>query len=143
VGIDAAFESVILPSTYSRATSLEGWHLKDRAGHSFALSGRVDAHGDREIRLARGQLPLNNMGDEVYLLGPDNEVQHQMAYTGGCALRGVDLVRHYLMGAGTLMGGGRFKGGWINKKGGAAGTAAPSLMEGARACDGKGERASS
>jgi hypothetical protein len=81
MGGDAGFESVILRSMDSRATSLEGWQLKDRGGNSLALSGGVEAHGDREIRLAPGQLPLNNMGDELYLLGPDNKVQHQVAYT--------------------------------------------------------------
>ena len=70
-----------LRNTGSRWASLDGWRLKDRTGHSLALSGRIDPGADREILLERGQLPLNNTGDDVFLLGTDSRVTDQVAYS--------------------------------------------------------------
>jgi micrococcal nuclease len=83
VGSDAGFETVTLRNSGRQEALLDGWQLRDRAGHCLALYGRVAARTDMEVRLEKGHLPLNNTGDEVYLLGPEDKVQHQVAYSAG------------------------------------------------------------
>jgi micrococcal nuclease len=83
VGADAGFERVTLRNRGITAASLEGWQLKDLSGHSLDLSGNLDGGEDREIKLERGQLPLNNTGDDIFMLGPQGKVQHQVAYSAG------------------------------------------------------------
>jgi micrococcal nuclease len=87
-GADAGFERVTLRNQDTRPVSLDDWRLEDQSGHSLDLSGRLEAHTDREIRLAGGQLPLNNTGDTVYLLTPDGKVQHQAVYSAGDVVSG-------------------------------------------------------
>jgi micrococcal nuclease len=82
-GTDAGFERVTLRNRAARPVSLDGWQLKDLSGHQLALNGQLDPKADLEIQLERGQLPLNNTGDEVYLLTPEGKVQHQAVYSAG------------------------------------------------------------
>jgi micrococcal nuclease len=87
-GADAGFERVTLRNSAAQPASLDGFQLKDQSGHRLALSGPMEAHADREIQLERGQLPLNNTGDAVYLLTPDGKVQHQAVYSASDVISG-------------------------------------------------------
>lgn len=91
VGPDAGFESVTLRNRGSQAVSLESWQLRDLSGHTLRLNGQLAAGKDRAIKLQRGQLPLNNTGDNIYLLGPEEKVQHQVAYAAGDVLAGEQI----------------------------------------------------
>lgn len=91
VGPDAGFESVTIRNRGTRAVSLESWQLKDLSGHTLRLMGNLDAGQDKEIKLQRGQLPLTNTGDDVYLLGPEEKVQHQVAYAAGDVVCGEQI----------------------------------------------------
>ncbi|MEJ2642819.1 MAG: hypothetical protein P8010_24985, partial [Desulfosarcinaceae bacterium] len=87
-GADAGFERVTLRNQGAQPASLDGWRLRDESGHNLDMSGELGTHADREIRLARGQLPLNNTGDAVCLLAPDGKVQHQAVYSAGDVVSG-------------------------------------------------------
>jgi len=83
VGADAGFERVTLRNSGTAAASLEGWQLMDRSGHAISLSGHLEAGQEKEFKLERGQLPLNNTGDDIYLLGPQKKIRHQVTYSAG------------------------------------------------------------
>ncbi len=66
-GVDTGHEVVMLKNLGQVELSLEGWRLRDRAGHAYALSGSIDAGAALRIAMGTFVMPLNNDGDEISL----------------------------------------------------------------------------
>ena len=63
------------------AVDLNGWRLRDGAGHEVLLSGSIAAKRERTVELGEGELPLNNSGDDIALINADGETVHRVSYT--------------------------------------------------------------
>lgn len=84
VGSDRTFEEVTLKNKGSAAVSLSGWSLRDADNHFVDLSelGSIAAGASLKIVRNGSPLSLNNDGDTIRLLGPNNEQVDSFAYTG-------------------------------------------------------------
>lgn len=66
-GSDAGKETVTLHNSDPNCVNLEGWSLRDEADHEVRLVGSIGGGSSRTIELGKGQLPLNNDGDTIWL----------------------------------------------------------------------------
>jgi endonuclease/exonuclease/phosphatase family metal-dependent hydrolase len=87
-GIDAGKEEAIIANPTAAAATVAGWGLRDRAGNTFALTGSVSANSRLTILLPPNSVPLNNDGDDLSLIDPQNQIKHRVTYTGAQAQSG-------------------------------------------------------
>ncbi len=80
VGTDARNEQVRFANATDTDLDLTGWKLQDRAGNEFPLVGIVPAHAELTITMDVFSMPLNNTGDEVWLIDADGLTRHHIAY---------------------------------------------------------------
>ena len=80
VGTDARNEQVRFANATDTDLDLAGWKLQDRAGNEFPLVGVVPANGELTITMGVFSMPLNNTGDEVWLIDDDGLTRHRIAY---------------------------------------------------------------
>ncbi|GLX97700.1 hypothetical protein Hesp01_56500 [Herbidospora sp. NBRC 101105] len=75
-GADAGAEKVTLLNVTPGAIDLDGWHLRDTSGNRTALSGPVEAGTVEVVTVSR----LDNAGDSIMLVGPDDVVIDTVTY---------------------------------------------------------------
>lgn len=90
-GEDRGNESVTIANGGSSEVSLDGWQLRDKAGHRFLLSGTVSAGGERTFVMDEFEMPLNNNGDEVKLLDAEGIVRDRVSYSGDQVQSGTEI----------------------------------------------------
>lgn len=91
-GDDVGHEQVTLGNSADQAKSLQGWELRDRKGNVFMLSGSVPANGSLVVTMTSNSMPLNNEGDDVYLIDASgHEVQH-VSYKANEVKKGKAIV---------------------------------------------------
>lgn len=81
---DFEFEEVTLRNKSTADVSLAGWSLRDRSNHVMVLGpqGSIPAGESKKIVRNGSPLSLNNDGDTITLLGPNNEEVDSFTYTG-------------------------------------------------------------
>jgi len=89
---DAGAETVTIRNAGAASASLVGHTLRDRAGHTLALSGTLGAGAEVTILIPSGKLPLNNSGDDLELLDPSGIVIDAAAYTRSQVREGVEIA---------------------------------------------------
>ena len=87
-GRDEGHEQVVIRNATSTDVDLDGWSLRDRAGHVFWLAGKVPAKGTLTITMTEPTMPLNNDGDEVVLIDGSGVARSRVAYGEGQARSG-------------------------------------------------------
>ena len=90
-GADNSREQVTIRNATGSAISLTGWVLRDRAQNEFMLSGSVAANGTVTITMAAFTMPLNNSGDEVFLIDPEGVIRHHVRYDAPQVQPGVPI----------------------------------------------------
>ena len=90
-GEDRGNETVTLGNTGAAAVPLGGWQLRDRAGNTFMLEGTVPANGDLRIVMTSFAMPLNNSGDRITLLDPQQTPVSVVEYSGGQVAPGMEI----------------------------------------------------
>ncbi len=88
VGQDRGKETVTLVNTSSRAVSISGWTLVNRAQKVEELRGRIEANREKIIKITEGNFSLNNAGDEIQLLDKNGRVVNSAKYTASEAKEG-------------------------------------------------------
>ena len=73
VGEDKGHEQVTIANGTSISLNLSGWILRDRAQNKFKPTGTVAANGSLTVTMTTHTMPLNNSGDEVFLIDPQRE----------------------------------------------------------------------
>jgi endonuclease YncB( thermonuclease family) len=81
VGPDRGHEEVTLANTTAQEINLDGWKLRDRAGNQFSLSGAIPATARRVIQMTDPSMPLNNDGDDVFLIDGTGAVRSKVSYS--------------------------------------------------------------
>ena len=90
-GQDAGNEAVTLANGAAAAVPLDGWRLRDRAGNEFMLEGTVPANGELRIVMTTFVMPLNNSGDRITLLDPQQTPVSVVEYSGGEVASGMEI----------------------------------------------------
>lgn len=69
---------------------LNGWLLRDASGRVWVLDGSVS--GNQSIKILRNGMPmsLNNDGDVISLVGPENLLVDEFQYVGSS--EGVEIT---------------------------------------------------
>ena len=82
-GDETQLESATIKNIGDEEVDLTGWRLRDRAGKFWNLDSLGSLRPDEnELILRRGQsMALNNGGDTVELLSPDNQVVDTVTYS--------------------------------------------------------------
>jgi hypothetical protein len=91
VGTDTDNETVTLRNDGTDSVDLTGWMLRDTAGNELELSGALAANDTRTITIPGRQLPLNQSGDEVWLLDAAGQVRDYVAYTAAVVEEGTAI----------------------------------------------------
>jgi len=87
-GEDKGREQVTLRNASNTVVNLDGWCLRDRAGHETRLSGTIAAQDKYTVTLASGGVVLTNSGDDVMLIDAQGNTRHHVSYTAGQAKSG-------------------------------------------------------
>ena len=87
-GPDEGREEVTIRNGTAEEVNLDGWMLRDRAGHQFTLVGTIAAQQRLTIIMRKFSMPLNNAGDDVSLLDPQGQIRHHVSYTTAQAASG-------------------------------------------------------
>ena len=69
-----------------------GWTLRDRGQNVFSLSGTIAPGSSLTVTLSPNTMPLNNSGDEVFLIDHTGMIRHKVTYEGGQVQAGVVIV---------------------------------------------------
>lgn len=80
-GSDFGRETVTL--TAPNAITLDGWTLRDKAGHIYNLSGSVNINEQITFAFKNHEFPLNNKGDVLFLYDKTGAVVHRVSYEQG------------------------------------------------------------
>nr|WP_245653318.1 lamin tail domain-containing protein [Herbidospora sakaeratensis] len=75
-GADAGAEKITLLNVTADPVDVGGWHLRDTSGNRTALSGAIEAGDVRVVKVSW----LNNDGDSIMLVGPDDVVIDTVTY---------------------------------------------------------------
>jgi hypothetical protein len=81
VGRDRGHEEVTLANSTAQQIDMDGWKLQDRAGNEFRLSGSISAKGKLPILMGDPSMPLNNDGDDVFLIDANGTVRSKVSYS--------------------------------------------------------------
>jgi endonuclease/exonuclease/phosphatase family metal-dependent hydrolase len=87
-GEDMGNEQVTIGNFTASPVSLSGWKLRDRSGKVFTLTGSVPANDRVIFTLPANTMPLNNNGDDVFLIDPQGNIKHQVSYNTSQATSG-------------------------------------------------------
>jgi len=87
-GRDEGHEEIRIGNSTDRAVKLDGWKVRDRAGHEFRLAGEVPAGGNLAITVVGSMFSLNNDGDDVELIDAAGVVRSRVSYTEDQVRRG-------------------------------------------------------
>ena len=79
-GRDAGHEQVTITNGTDTDVDLNGWRLQDHAGNRFSISGQIHKRGKLVVTMTKPSMPLNNNGDEVWLIDPDGVARSTVAY---------------------------------------------------------------
>ncbi len=90
-GQDRGNEAVTLANGAAAAVPLDGWRLRDRARNEFLLEGSVPANGELRIVMDSFAMPLNNSGDRITLLDPQQTPVSVVEYSGGEVASGMEI----------------------------------------------------
>jgi hypothetical protein len=91
-GEDAGHEQITIANETSGSLDLTGWMLRDRGQNVFALAGSIASSSKRTITLSPGTMPLNNSGDEVFLIDAGGMIRHKVTYSATQVQVGIVLV---------------------------------------------------
>jgi Lamin Tail Domain len=80
VGEDRGHEQITIANGATAALNLAGWLLRDKGQNEFKLAGTVPANGNLTITMTASTMPLNNAGDEVFLIDPQGNIKHKVRY---------------------------------------------------------------
>lgn len=80
---DEEEEYIEVSNMGDEAVDLLGWSIKDASGESYTISESRVLDGSESVRLWREQtnIALNNDGDTLEFIAPDNEVVDKVTYT--------------------------------------------------------------
>jgi endonuclease/exonuclease/phosphatase family metal-dependent hydrolase len=92
VGVDAGHEQITIANGTGSALTLTGWTLRDRGQNVFTLSGTIAAGSSLTATLSPNSMPLNNSGDEVFLIDNTGMIRHRVTYEAGQVHAGVVIV---------------------------------------------------
>jgi endonuclease/exonuclease/phosphatase family metal-dependent hydrolase len=92
IGEDKGHEQITIANGTSAALNLTGWLLRDRGQNEFKLTGTVAANGNLTITMTVFTMPLNNSGDEVFLIDPQGNIRHKVRYEGSQVQPGVVIA---------------------------------------------------
>ena len=92
VGVDAGHERITIANGTGAGLTLSGWTLRDRGQNVFSLSGSIPAGSSITVTLAPNSMPLNNSGDEVFLIDESATIRHKVTYEAGQVHAGVVIV---------------------------------------------------
>jgi endonuclease YncB( thermonuclease family) len=81
VGRDRGHEEVTLANSTAQEIKLDGWKLQDRAGNEFTLSGTIPAMAKLPITMTDPSMPLNNDGDDVFLIDGSGTTRSKVSYS--------------------------------------------------------------
>jgi hypothetical protein len=91
-GEDAGREQITIANGTGSALDLTGWTLRDRGQNIFSLGGSIAAGTERTVVLSPNTMPLNNGGDEVFLIDAGGMIRHKVTYQAGQVQLGVVVV---------------------------------------------------
>ena len=91
-GPDQGQEVAVLRNLGQTELSLDGWSLRDRAGNTYALSGSIGAAATLQVKMTAFTMPLNNDGDDVFLLDATGAVIDRVTYTSDQVQPGVMIT---------------------------------------------------
>lgn len=82
VGSDMRFEEVTIRNSGSFTVPLNGWVLRDKSNKIWPLAFLREIKAGQSLRVMRHGMPmsLNNDGDKIYLLDPNNSVKDSFVY---------------------------------------------------------------
>jgi len=83
VGSDLQLEEITLKNKGSGDVFLNGWSLRDKDNHMIDLTVHVILPASQSLKIVRNgsSVSLNNNGDTIKLLGPNNTVLDSYTYT--------------------------------------------------------------
>ena len=81
-GRDQEGEYVKLFNDSDRAVFLNGWKLKDAAGKTFELSGRLAAGQELVLPYSQTKISLNNSGEKLFLYDVSGKLVDELGYAG-------------------------------------------------------------
>lgn len=92
VGADATYEYVMIKNKTSSLVPLSGWTLRDASGRIWILDSSGQLNPNQSIKIQRNGMPmsLNNDGDIITLLNPENVTIDEFRYVG--SVEGVEIV---------------------------------------------------
>ena len=90
-GLDQGHEEVTLANSTAQEISLKGWHLRDKAGNEFLLTGTIPAKAKRVIKMTDPSMSLNNDGDEVLLFDSGGVGRSRASYSGRDVVEGREI----------------------------------------------------
>ena len=90
-GSDHDGEKAAIANGSATAVDVSGWTLRDRAGNEFPLQGSVAPHDTLVIVLSPHTMPLNNSGDDVYLMDHNGDLAHVVHYEASDVREGVPI----------------------------------------------------
>ena len=93
VGPDAKLEEVTIRNDGTQSISLTSWTLRDASNRTMSLEslGSIAPGESKTIVRNGAAMSLNNKGDTITLVGPGNEPQDVLSYTGSS--EGVRITR--------------------------------------------------
>jgi beta-lactamase superfamily II metal-dependent hydrolase len=83
VGDDIDLEEVTIHNAGGGSVGMSGWFLRDRSGRVWSLAGLGSIAAGQSATIRRNHMPmnLNNNGDGVFLIAPDNSIADSVSYT--------------------------------------------------------------
>ena len=95
VGSDTDLESITIANRTGSSILLSGWMLRDASGRVWALDGSGSIPANQALRIVRNGMPmsLNNEGDLIQLIGPDNTIIDEFQYVG--SLEGIEIMTNH------------------------------------------------
>jgi competence protein ComEC len=83
VGDDIDREEAAIHNAGTAAVAMAGWFLKDKSGRVWSLAGTGTIAAGQSVTIRRNHMPmnLNNNGDSVSLIAPDNSIADSFSYT--------------------------------------------------------------
>src|SRR3989344_6239001 len=92
VGNDKEGEYLKIFNDGGNAVLLDGWSIKNIAGKSYKLTGKISAGGELVLPYSRTKIPLSNNGETVFLYDEKSVLADKLGYAGGTGLKEGKIV---------------------------------------------------
>lgn len=87
VGNDKESEYIKIFNNGDNVVLLDGWSVKNIAGKSYKLSGKINADEELILPYSKTKIPLSNNGETIFLYNEKSVLVDRLGYAGGAGLK--------------------------------------------------------